>query len=120
MKWAIVRRSAVARLPVAASLAPLRAVESVAIGFELGIGYAITGRHMVTATLTSILTSDWALMVPNFTGRVVRRCAAFQIAVYCSVPRPTGPTRSGIMRVSSTSCRMWPGLCGNPALPPAR
>ena len=28
-------------------------------------------------------------MVPNFTGRAVSRCAAFQTALYCNVPRPT-------------------------------
>ena len=32
------------------------------------------------------------VMVPNLTGCVVRRCAAFHIAAYCRSPRPTGPT----------------------------
>ena len=59
------------------------------------------------------------VIVPNFTGRAVSRCAALHTAVYCSVPRSTGPTRSGITRPSRMSCRMCPRGCTKPARPEA-
>ena len=37
---------------------------------------------------------------PNLTGRSVKRCAAFHIAVYCRLPRPIGPVTIGITRDS--------------------
>ena len=61
----------------------------------------VKGAQKVDAlgSCTANATSS-GVTVPNFTGLVVRRCAALKISAYCISPRPIGPTIFGMTRAS--------------------
>jgi hypothetical protein len=53
-------------------------------------------RQILVVVILNRKATNSGVTVPNFTGFVVIRCAAFQSSVYCSSPRPIGPMIFGI------------------------